>query len=174
MSVDWNNPNHKKILGIKEIRRLTDAGLKEAKDAIEDVGDRMEDHVSDQQLIYAACNLLDPRRFPAQGSVWDYKTLWDDLKRIALPELVQDMEKMEQEHEKALTKILARNKLAAMVSRILSQKFDQVAGDDTIIAYDSQGNWENFDLNREEFREVFETVLMDWLYKTMKTHAWRS
>ena len=173
MPIDWTSPNHGKIQCIKEVRQLVDVGLKEAKDAVEDVGDLMENHVTDQQIICAACHTIDPQRFPEGSSSWDYKMLWETLKG-EYPEMARAMEVLEREHEAKLSKILARNKVAMLLSRTLNPAFNHITtGTESTLIYALRGDFTCIDLTKEELQEALRDAFNAWLDKAMADQAWR-
>jgi hypothetical protein len=81
---------------IKAVRMKSDAGLKEAKEALELVAENVDDSISNEELISRTLFQIDPQRFPApiEDEGVDYKALWHTFRSEIAEEVADHMDQL--------------------------------------------------------------------------------
>lgn len=166
MAIIWDNRPMSKIQMIKEIREVSGAGLKDAKDAIEEAGGSLDNSVADYEVISLALHILDPQQHPLASTELDYKKMWLELCDHVSGAVARQMEEIKVFHEEHAKKVKQRNLTTMALKRALSSTFEfsTVPGDDSVHVYDRNGVWiEELKMSREKFKDMVQEALGEWL-----------
>jgi len=161
----WEHP--RKIQLIKTIRAESGCGLKEAKDALEEVGRRLPVGTSDEELVSHSLFHLDPRRFSPPPHTLDYRAMWEALRREN-PDPDSGinllMDHIERRAKKKAERIYLENHIAACLRKNLSTDFADIQGNNVCSTiYPSTGRSITVGIPKEELREILVQQFIKWV-----------
>jgi hypothetical protein len=168
MAVSWLG--RQKIQMIKTLRMETGWGLKEVKDFIEEIGEKLADNVTDEYILAMSLYKAIPNRFPAPRDIPEpnFKRLWalvneafDDDPEAA--ELIKFLYTREELREHAV-EVVQRQ-----LSCCLNSRFYNVIGDTEVSIFNNSGLETKLGIGKCELRKVLTESFMNWLNTIFKT-----
>jgi hypothetical protein len=157
-----------KIQMIKAVRMKGDVGLKEAKDAIELVGETLDDSTSNEEIVLRALFQIDPQRFPlpVEDEGIDYERLWHVFRAEIQGDSEEFEDRMDQLYgvfEREAKKRSIQKFVDRLVFGALEQRISTVEGLDTICIYDHNNDFTPLDISKPEFTRMLGEAFGRWI-----------
>jgi hypothetical protein len=167
MPIRWQDRSGEdgKIQLIKKIRMRGNIGLKEAKDAIEEVAETLDDSTSNEEIVLRALHQADPERFPlpAEDVRIDFEALWNTFRAEVSEEVVDQMDELYDDFEQRATKRSIQKFVDRLVFGALEQRISTVQGFDTICIYDHNNDFVPLDISKSEFTQMLGEAFGRWI-----------
>lgn len=156
---------------IKEVRRITELGLKPVKDAVESMeNDRIpRDTLSDDSLLSEALAKLVPEKYamPTQKAVIDYPEMWRVFKLAVPEELRARMEVMEKDFGRLAKVKVGEEFITGLLEKALYPTFVEVLGGEhgePIRIYDQNGSFTSLEeVDMRTFKLTMHKAFNNWL-----------